>query len=488
MSGAALRLTLALTLGTLSPAVAAAQAVSVAAEARAIVPAIPAFSVAPVLGAPTLAAPSAALALAAPTVSLSAPGAFAARAAAAAPAAVAAPAVAAPAAAVAVPAVAAAADAPQSAPAAAAAAPSAAESLAAAPARALSAAAFNAAEPAFARRTSSAARSSALWKRFFDGLGARRSADADAAPAVVPDARAAIPRSELFAPTRRLASVAPFIAAPRAPVRRGSAFGRAALVAAFVLLALPSFAFAATGAPTFTAAASVSLLAGVQPLASALGAVGGAIYGLIAARPKDGSAPSAGDTFSSMLHYGVLGGAGAYVLLDLTQLAFGAATALGGLRPLSSAVTTAALGRTAFQGKFADPATSSADRIVGAFPAVAAAVGLSIGIMTALSTAVSLSTVALGAMATTGVVGALYAAIFVPGRSPADGPARMAKGYVLQALMSGLAIALTNPWLVWPFAALGAAGFALVLWTIGRELLSRLPASASTPPAPPAKP
>ncbi len=72
-------------------------------------------------------------------------------------------------------------------------------------------------------------------------------------------------------------------------------------------------------------------------------------------------------------------------------------------------------------------------------------------------------TIATNAMAATGVATvALYAAIFTPGRSYANSPARMATGYVLQALMMGLALAVTSPWLFWPFALMGAAGFGLV--------------------------
>src|SRR5208282_2857051 len=129
--------------------------------------------------------------------------------------------------------------------------------------------------------------------------------------------------------------------------------------------------------------------------------------------------------------------------------------------------------RTAFQDKFADPATTSADRVLGAFPAVAAAFGLSVATFAALAApALTLTTVATAAMGATGVLAALYSAIFTPGRSPSDGPARMAKGFVLQALMGGLALTLSSAWFVWPFAALGAAGFALIAWTVARELWS----------------
>ena len=66
----------------------------------------------------------------------------------------------------------------------------------------------------------------------------------------------------------------------------------------------------------------------------------------------------------------------------------------------------------------------------------------------------------------------------------------MAKGYVLQSLMMGLALAVTNPFLFWPFAALGTAGFALVLWATARQIWSLRPGAPAQPlpPAPPVKP
>jgi hypothetical protein len=208
---------------------------------------------------------------------------------------------------------------------------------------------------------------------------------------------------------------------------------------------------------------------------------------MFASRPKDGSASSTGDTFTSIMRYGVLGGAGAYVLLNATQAAFGASI---GLQPLSSAIAIAALGRTAFQEKFIYATTSGADRFFGAFPAVAGAVGISVAVgltATALAVPALSVTLATGAMAVTGVATALFAAIFTPGQSPLNGPDRMAKGYVLQALMMGLALAMTNPWLFWPFAAMGAAGFGLVLWTAALEVWAHRPGAPAQPmpPAPP---
>jgi hypothetical protein len=300
----------------------------------------------------------------------------------------------------------------------------------------------------------------------------------------------------------KYAAAAPAIskAAPPAAAkmkRAGRSFGLKALVAAAILIATPGLALAATaaGPAVAVAGASLAFLASIQPLASAAGAMAGAIYGMIAARPKDGSAVSSGEVLASILRYGVLGGAGAYILFDLTQIIFVGASAVG-LQPLASAIAIAALGRTAFQDKFTAPATTSADRIMGAFPAVAAAVGLSVGVvMTALAAPALSFVIATGAMAATGIATAIYAATYKPGRSPADGPAMMAKGYVLQALMMGLALAVSNPFLFWPFAALGAAGFALVLWATARQIWSLRPGAPAQPlppvtpkPAPPSTP
>ena len=258
-----------------------------------------------------------------------------------------------------------------------------------------------------------------------------------------------------------------------APLGRRTKTGRlAGALAAAGLLLLPTMAFAASPAGPITAAQSLSWLSAIHPLASAGGAVLGAIYGMFAARSKDGET-SAGDVLASALRYGVVGGASVYALMDLTQLVFVGPGV--GLKPLSSAVATAALGRAAFQGKFADAATTSADRIIGAFPAVAAALGLSIGInMVAPPLTYQL---AMTAMAVTGVLTAVYAAIFKPGRSPADGPALMGKGFVLQTLMWGLALALSTAWQAWAFTIMGAAGVGLILWAFGRELWSLRPAA-----------
>ena len=86
-----------------------------------------------------------------------------------------------------------------------------------------------------------------------------------------------------------------------------------------------------------------------------------------------------------------------------------------------------------------------------------------------------LSTLGVGAMTLTGVASLLFAVTYDPAQSPAEGPARMARGYVLQALMTGLALAVANQWLVALFAALAVWGFADVIYasgqTVGKFLL-----------------
>lgn len=275
-------------------------------------------------------------------------------------------------------------------------------------------------------------------------------------------------------------------AAVPAPARRSfaSSLGWKLALGALLFLLTPGIALAQTaGAPiTITISSTLSLLAAVRPAASAIGALAGAIYGMSAARSKDGSEVSAAETFSSVLRYGALGGAAVYMLFDVTNMAFAGSTGAG-IQPLSSAIVTAALGRTAFQGKFMDAATTSADRIVGAFPAVAAALGISLGVAAGFVAIPAWTTMALGAMTVTGVAVAIYTAVFKLGRSPADGPALMGKGYVLQSLMTGLSLATSGPYLPVIFGLMGAAGFGLVLWATGRELWSLIP--KKTPPPPP---
>lgn len=227
---------------------------------------------------------------------------------------------------------------------------------------------------------------------------------------------------------------------------------------------------AAAAGPVTTLTHSLSWLSAVHPIAAAMAAAVGALVGLRAAQSKDGAPLPLGEPLVSIIRYGAFSGLGVYALLDLARFPYTGLT--GGLAPLSAALATAALGHAAFQGKFADPQNSSADRVFAAIPAVAAALGL--GAASAFAPLPLSDSVAAWAMAATALMAAVYSAIFTPGRSPGEGPARMAKGYVLQAFYSGLALALTN-WLAWPFALLAACGLAIVLVAFARELLSWLP-------------
>ncbi|MBI3551433.1 MAG: hypothetical protein HY077_02845 [Elusimicrobia bacterium] len=254
---------------------------------------------------------------------------------------------------------------------------------------------------------------------------------------------------------------------PSRAASRGSARIGAIVAVAALVLALPALAMAApVAAAAAPALASVSLVASYHPLVTALAAAAGAVYGLIAAHKKEGKAPSFGEALSSVLRYGILAGAGTFVLLDLAMGAFTGFAGIG-LKPLPSALTIAALGHSAFQGKFTDPASTPADRIMSAFPAVVAALGLGV-ILTLAPVALPVAAATM-ALSITGVAAAIYAALYKPGVSSADGPARMGRGFVLQSLMSGLALALTNPYLVLPLAALSAWGFWDVLATTWKE-------------------
>jgi hypothetical protein len=246
--------------------------------------------------------------------------------------------------------------------------------------------------------------------------------------------------------------------------RSGKTASKALLAGAAGLAAsLPSVAHAAVLSGPITSESALSLLAGIHPLASAVGSVAGMIYGLFVSRAKDESEASAGAVFSSMLRYGTLGGAAVYVLLNMTQMVFSGASAAG-IAPLASAVTTASLGRAAFSGRFAYASTTSMERFWGAFPAVAAAVGVSIA-AAALVAPIASVTVGTSAMAATGLLSAVYAYLYKPGYTPLNGPAAMARGYVVQALMTGLALSMSNPVLFWSFAAMAGAGFAQTLWS-----------------------
>ncbi|MCX5788830.1 MAG: hypothetical protein NTX64_10050 [Elusimicrobia bacterium] len=328
--------------------------------------------------------------------------------------------------------------------------------------------------------------------RAFDGAGRRMAfADPVSESAAVDAGRAAAEQPTGLSPAAPKAAAGEQktqVASPQ-PVKAGwsrGAWRTAAFVAAAALmLAFPAVALAAGGA---TAAGTVAVtamttLSAAQPLASAVGAGVGAIFGLIAPYlRKDGHAPNTAEIMSSVLRYGILGGAGAYVLLDLVKIPVLGLQAAG-LSPLSSAVATAALGQTGFQGTFADPATSSADRIMAAFPAVAGALGITLGVL--MFPAPLLSTLAVGAMTITSVAGALFSALFKPGRSPIDNGRLMAKGYVLQALFTGLALAVASPWLKAAFYAMVAWGFFDVLYTIYREIRSFWYPEPLPPPPPP---
>jgi hypothetical protein len=301
----------------------------------------------------------------------------------------------------------------------------------------------------------------------------------------LPDAssQSAVPAQTALKPAMKASAASQDVQPPSpSPVQttRSRGFSRVAtaVLIGALILALPATAFAA-GVPALAAGTSLAWLSSIHPTASALAGVAGAVYGVVAAHRNSATPPSAGEILSAAVRYGLLSGAGTYFLLDLVKVPF-LGLAAAGVNPLPAAVATAALGQSAFQGKFADPATSSADRIMSAFPAVASALGLSVGVgalLMSAGTAMLLSTLTVNAMAVTGVAAAIFAALFQPGRSSAAGPAAMAKGYVLQSLMSGLALAVTNPYLMVPFLALAAWGFWDVVSTAGGELLALLPDS-----------
>lgn len=275
------------------------------------------------------------------------------------------------------------------------------------------------------------------------------------------------------------------VAAPAAkPVR--SFLGRAAL-AAGIWIAHPGIALAASGpVQRVVEPGAMALVSSYSPLAVAVAAVLGALFGLWSARSKDGSPANAGAVFSGALSHGAIAGAAAFTLLDLTQVAFLGTTAAA-LTPLTAAVATAALAQAAFAAKFTDPATTPADRVIGAFPAVAMAFGLSVGAVTFLPAATMLSLGTTLLMAT-GAATALFTAIFRLEKSPAGGPATMGRGFVLQALMTGLAIALgPSPYALF-FFALGLAGFAAVMFATGRELWTAAKSFLNPPPPPAPKP
>jgi hypothetical protein len=242
----------------------------------------------------------------------------------------------------------------------------------------------------------------------------------------------------------------------------------AVAVAALVLL-MPAAALAA-GAPLAGTAYAASVLGYMHPAASMVAAAVGAVYGAIAAKGKDGAAPSSGEVLGSVLRYGMLAGAGVYACMDIASVVF--LGVRGAVSSLPAALATAALGQSAFQGKFKDADTSSADRIMSVFPAAATALGLNLGatLLKGMPALAMLSSLGVGAMVLTGVASLLFAVTYDPAKSPADGPARMARGFVLQALMTGLALAIGNQYLVALFAALAVWGFADVIYATARTV------------------
>lgn len=262
------------------------------------------------------------------------------------------------------------------------------------------------------------------------------------------------------------------VAAPLAKPHR-SLLGRAAL-AAGVFIAHPVAAFAAA-APAVVEPGAMTIIGSYSPLATAIAAVIGALFGLWSTRSRDGSPANAGQVFSSALSHGAIAGAAAFTLIDLTKIAFLGTTAAA-LTPLTAAVATAALAQTAFAAKFMDPSTTPADRVMGAFPAVAMAFGLSVGAVTFLPAATML-TIGTTVLMLTGAATALFTALFRLEKSPAAGPAAMGRGFVLQALMTGLALALgPSPYALF-FFALGMWGFGSVMIATAKELWAAVPQS-----------
>lgn len=262
------------------------------------------------------------------------------------------------------------------------------------------------------------------------------------------------------------------VAAPLAKPSR-SFLGRAAL-AAGVFVASPGIALAAM-APAIVEPGVMVTMGLYAPLATAIAAVIGALFGLWSTRTKDGSPANAGQVFAATLSHGAIAGAAAFALIDLTKVLFLGASAAA-LSPLTAAVATAALAQSAFSAKFMDPATTPADRIMGAFPAVALAFGLSIG---AIALIAPTGLFALGTMAlmATSAATALFTALFRLEKSPAGGPAMMGRGFVLQSLMTGLALSLgPTPYALF-FFGLGMWGFVSVMKATAAEVWTVVPQS-----------
>lgn len=299
----------------------------------------------------------------------------------------------------------------------------------------------------------------------FDGGALRRASNA--VPLPYGSARASLSRP-VAAASAVTEPAAPQTPAPakRSVPRSGIAAAIAVLAIAGALFAAPSFAIGAAGG---VAAAAMSY---VHPLGGVVGAAVGAAYGLVVARKADGSAPGTAELLSSIIRHALIAGAGTYIAFDLAAVYLMGMSPLA-MSPLPVTLATAALAQGAFQGKFAEPATTPADRILGAFPAIAAALGLNIGVFFAAPTV--LLTAAIGTMSVTGLAAAIYAAVYQPGKSAGEGPTAMTRGFVLQSLMTGLALSMTSPYLVAPFLALAAWGFWDVISTTVSAVEARLP-------------
>ncbi|MDX6768575.1 MAG: hypothetical protein SF051_03525, partial [Elusimicrobiota bacterium] len=275
----------------------------------------------------------------------------------------------------------------------------------------------------------------------------------------------------LFDGSRARGAAAEAVPAGRT-TRRGRTLG--ASLAAGAMLLQPAVAMAAV--PAAVEPGAMALMGLYAPLATVAAAAVGALFGLYLSRGGDGAPGSAGAVFASVMSYGAIAGAAVFTLFDLTSMAF-LGTPAAALTPLTAAVATAALAQTAFAAKFMLPATTPAERVMGAFPAVAMAFGLSLT-APALVAASPLLTVASAALMLTGAATALFTALFRLDTSPAGGPADMGRGFVLLALMSGLSLALgpASPYAYF-FFALGLWGFGLVLRATAREVWAALPKS-----------
>lgn len=262
------------------------------------------------------------------------------------------------------------------------------------------------------------------------------------------------------------------VAAPAAASR--PSFLKRAALSAGVFLATPGIALAAV-APAVVEPGAMAVVGNYAPLATAIAAVIGALFGLLSTRTKDGSSANAGHVFAATLSHGAIAGAAAFALIDLTKVLFLGASAAG-LAPLTAAVATAALAQSAFAVKFTDPATTPADRVMGAFPAVAMAFGISVGAV-ALLPATGMVAIAAASLMATGAATALYTALFRADKSAATGPAAMGRGFVLQTLMTGLALSLgPTPYALF-FFGLGMWGFFNVMKTTSAEVWSVVPES-----------